>query len=116
MYRLLSVITIFYFIFYATIGHAQEDTSFEMPVNILCDKTEKIVNFLDDEGYEPVVRGVSSTGAGDILTIVYATIDGVVLIGVDSDGFACFIGDIYDKVHWMKKIELSKYKGPKKPA
>lgn len=38
------------------------------------------------------------------------------MIGVDSDGFACFIGEISDDVKWMKKIDLSNYKGPKKSA
>jgi hypothetical protein len=116
VYRLLSLITIFYFIFYATIARGEEDTSFEMPINILCDNTEKIIKFLDDEGYEPIVRGITDTGAGEILTIIYAAKDGVVMIGVDSDGFACFIGEISDNVKWMKKIDLFNYKGPKKPA
>ena len=116
MFRLLSTIMVFYFIFYTYVARGEEDTSFNMPISMLCDNTDKIVSFLDDEGYEPIVRGITDTGAGEILTIVYAAKDGVVMIGVDSDGFACFIGEISDDVKWMKKIDLSNYKGPKKSA
>ena len=106
MFRILSVITIFYFIFYATIGHAN-DTSFNMPTDLLCDKTEKVINFIDNEGYVPIARGVTSTESADILSVIYGRQDSVVFVGIDPVlGFACFVGEISNDLIWMHKMNL----------
>ena len=113
MFRLLSTIMVFYFIFYTYVARGESDTIFNMDIQIVCDETQKILNFLEDEDYEVLVRGITSTGAGDILTIVYAREDSLVMIGVDEEGFSCFIGEVSNDLKWYQELDLPKYRGPK---
>jgi hypothetical protein len=91
-----------------------------MPINLVCDDAKDISNWIDEEGYVLVASGLTNTAKGEIFVGVYSHKEDLVVIGVDPEGYACFVIEIDESLEWefdMKKnLPESSDKGPKIPS
>ena len=103
MFKLLSAITIAAVIMIST---PAKSAIFTMPIN--------------EEGYILVASGLTNTAKGEIFVGVYSHKEDLVVIGVDPEGYACFVVEINEALEWefdMKKnLPEPADKGPKIPS
>ena len=117
MFKLLSALTVAGVIMIST---PAKSAIFTMPVNLVCDDTKEIKQYIDDEGYVLVASGLTKTAKGDIFVGVYSHKEDLVVLGVDPEGYACFVVEINEALEWefdMKKnLPEPGDKGPKIPS
>ena len=117
MFKLLSALTVAGVIMIST---PAKSAIFTMPVNLVCDDTKDIKQYIDDEGYVLVASGLTKTAKGDIFVGVYSHKEDLVVLGVDPEGYTCFIVEINEALEWefdMKKnLPEPGDKGPKIPS
>tara|TARA_R110000868_G_scaffold384868_1_gene652514 strand:- start:1846 stop:2199 length:354 start_codon:yes stop_codon:yes gene_type:complete len=117
MFKLLSAITIAAVIMISTLA---KSAIFTMPINLVCDDAKDISNWIDEEGYVLVASGLTKTAKGEIFVGVYSHKENLVVIGVDPEGYACFVVEINEALEWefdMKKnLPEPADKGPKIPS
>ena len=117
MFKLLSAITIAAVIMIST---PVKSAIFTMPINLVCDNAKDISNWIDEEGYVLVASGLTNTAKGKIFVGIYSHKEDLVVIGVDPEGYACFVIEIDESLEWefdMKKnLPESSDKGPKIPS
>ena len=103
MFKLLSAITIAAVIMIST---PAKSAIFTMPVSLVCDDTKDITDWVDKEGYVLVASGLTKTAKGDIFIGVYSHKEDLIVLGVDPEGYACFVVEINEALEWefdMKK-------------
>jgi hypothetical protein len=117
MFKLLSAITIAAVIMIST---PAKSAIFTMPISLVCDDAKKIVDWIDEEAYLLVASGLTETSKGQIFVGIYSHKEELVVIGVDPEGYACFIIQITEELKWefdMKKnLPAPIDKGPKIPS
>ena len=117
MFKLLSALTIAGVIM---ISAPAKSAIFTMSINLVCDDAKEIADWVDKEGYVLVASGLTNTAKGEIFVGVYSHKEDLVVIGVDPEGYACFIIEIDESLEWefdMKKnLPESSDKGPKIPS
>ena len=117
MFKLLSALTIAGVIM---ISAPAKSAIFTMSINLVCDDAKDISNWIDEEGYVLVASGLTNTAKGEIFVGVYSHKEDLVVIGVDPEGYACFVIEIDESLEWefdMKKnLPESSDKGPKIPS
>ena len=103
MFKLLSAITIAAVIM---ISAPAKSAIFTMSINLVCDDAKEIADWVDKEGYVLVASGLTRTAKGEIFVGVYSHKEDLVVIGVDPEGYACFVVEINEALEWefdMKK-------------
>ena len=117
MFKLPSAITVASVILIST---PAKSAIFTMPVSLVCDDTKEIKQYIDKEGYVLVASGLTKTAKGDIFVGVYSHKEDLVVLGVDPEGYACFVVEINEALEWefdMKKnLPEPGDKGPKIPS
>ena len=102
MFKLLSAITIAAVIMIST---PAKSAIFTMPINLVCDNAKEIADWVDK---------------GEIFVGVYSHKEDLVVLGVDPEGYACFVVEINEALEWefdMKKnLPEPADKGPKIPS
>lgn len=90
---------------------------FTMPFSLLCDDAKEITEYIDKEGYILVASGLTQTFKGQIFIGIYSHKENLIILGVDPEGYACFIAEINESLEWefdMKKnLPEPKNKSPK---
>jgi len=117
MFKLLSAITIAAVIMISTPANS---AIFTMPVSLVCDDAKDITDWVDKEGYVLVASGLTKTAKGDVFIGVYSHKEDLIVIGVDPEGYACFVVEINEALEWefdMKKnLPEPADKSPKIPS
>ena len=117
MFKLLSALTIAGVIM---ISAPAKSAIFTMSINLVCDDAKEIADWVDKEGYVLVASGLTRTAKGEIFIGVYSHKEDLVVLGVDPEGYACFVVEINEALEWefdMKKnLPESSDKGPKIPS
>jgi len=117
MFKLLSALTVAGVIMIST---PAKSAIFTMPVSLICDDAKEIAEYVKKEGYALVASGLTKTAKGDVFVGVYSHKEDLVVLGVDPEGYACFIVEINEALEWefdMKKnLPEPADKGPKIPS
>ena len=117
MFKLLSAITIAAVIMIST---PAKSAIFTMPISLICDDAKDITEYIKNEGYALVASGLTKTAKGDVFVGVYSHKEDLIVLGVDPEGYACFIVEINEALEWefdMKKnLPEPADKGPKIPS
>ena len=116
MFKLLSFLIIAGIIMIST---PAKSVMFTMPINLMCDDAKDIADWFDEEAYILVASGFMKTIEGNIFIGVYSHKENLIVIGVDPEGFACFVAEINESLEWRfdmeKNLRDPAHKGPKIP-
>ena len=102
MFKLLSAITFISLLMFSS--NARSET-FMMKINILCDSTKLIAGFVEEENYKLIAGGLTNTSKGDILITIYGNKEKAVVLGVDPNGFTCFLVEINKDLYYEHGIK-----------
>lgn len=97
-------------IFFGVISTSYSQQSyFMMNMQVFCDDTKSITDFIQQRNMISIVKGlVTMVNDRTIAVTIYANDKEVLMIGHDTEGFSCFLGDIDTIIDWDIEIDLPK--------